>query len=144
MATLSKHGTEIGRITFLTYTKSYRSDGTVLKNDGLGWKLFAKCKPGVDINDVYLKAVEKQKEFLNDRPAHKAYRKELHSLAGMGKAWKLHQCVTLMHDDIDGVWSSACDGYGDNIHADVEEIAKLCRLYEASQREKEILQGETA
>jgi hypothetical protein len=47
-----------------------------------------------------------------------------------------------MHDDIDGVWSEACDGYGDNVHADIDEIAKLCRLYEAAMRERESLQVE--
>jgi hypothetical protein len=35
------------------------------------------------------------------------------------------------------VWSECCDGYSDNIHADVDEIAKLCRLYEDSRRERE-------
>ena len=61
----------------------------------------------------------------------------LHSLAGVGKAWKLHACVQLMHNDVDGVWSECCDGYSDNVHADVDEIAKLCRLYEDSRRERE-------
>jgi len=142
MATLSKHGTEIGRITFTDYVKSYRSDGTVLKNAGFGWKLSGKVKAGSNIHAVYQKAVEHQKEYLAQRPAWAAYRKELHSLAGMGKAWKLHSCVTLMYDDVDGVWSEACDGYGDNVHADVDEIAELCRLYESAIREKESLQVE--
>ena len=128
MATLSKHGTEIGRVTFTDYVKSYRSDGTVLKNMGFGWKLSGKCKAGANIEAVYKKAVEHQKEYLAQRPAWAAYRKELHALAGIGKAWKLHACVTLMHDDIDGVWSECCDGY-DSIHADIDEINDLCYLY---------------
>ena len=37
--------------------------------------------------------------------------------------------VTMMPDDADGVWSEACDGYGDNVHADVDDVAKLCALY---------------
>jgi len=34
-----------------------------------------------------------------------------------------------MPDDCDGVWSEACDGFGDNISADVDEVGNLCRLY---------------
>jgi len=137
MATLSKHGTEIGRLVYVDYVKSYRSDGTVMKNHGFGWKMAGKVKPGADIVDVYQKAVEHQRDFLAKYPAHAAYRKMLHSLAGVGKAWKLHACVQLMHDDVDGVWSECCDGYSDNVHADLDEIAKLCRLYEDSRRERE-------
>jgi hypothetical protein len=32
----------------------------------------------------------------------------------------------MMPDDCDGVWSECCDGYGDNIRADVDDVAKLC------------------
>ena len=84
MATLSKHGTEIGRLVYVDYVKSYRSDGTVLKNHGFGWKMAGKVKPGADIVDVYQKAVEHQRDFLAKYPAHAAYRKMLHSLAGVG------------------------------------------------------------
>ena len=67
----------------------------------------------------------------------------LHDLAGLGKAWKLNSAVELMPDDPDGVWSEACDGYGDNVHADVSEIVELCGLYRAALREHEELKNPT-
>jgi hypothetical protein len=53
----------------------------------------------------------------------------LHELCGLNKRWKLHAAVQMMPDDPDGVWSEACDGYGDNVHADIDDVAKLCMVY---------------
>ncbi|NTU52267.1 MAG: hypothetical protein HGA97_00910 [Chlorobiaceae bacterium] len=53
-------------------------------------------------------------------------------VAGLGKAWKLHAAIQLLGDDVDGIWSECCDGFGDNVHADVDEIAELVRLYAAA------------
>lgn len=142
MAKLSAHGSEIGRIVFLTYTKAYMSDGTVLKNIGFGWKIHAKVKPGVDPRDAYQRAIDRQSAFLADSPAYRAYRSELHSMAGVGKRWKLHGAVELMPQDPDGVWSEACDGFGDNVSADVDEVAHLCDLYLAAEREAKAMKTE--
>jgi hypothetical protein len=38
----------------------------------------------------------------------------------------------MMPDDPDGVWSTVCDSYSENVHADIGEIVKLCRLYNAA------------
>lgn len=133
MAKLSAHGRELGRINYTTYSKAYFEDGTVLKNSGFGWKVFAKCK--VPPQEAYDKALAVHKDFAASRPCLMAYRKELHALAGMGKAWKLNAAIELLGTDVDGVWSEACDGYGDNVHADLEEIEHLVNLYFAAQRE---------
>ena len=129
MAKLSAHGAEIGRIRYTSYEVAYMSDGKILRKIAGAWKLYKKCKPGVDPAQAYRHASEKQVAFLAQRPALAAYRKELHSLAGLGKAWKLHMAIELMPDDPDGVWSEACDGYGDNVHADISEVVELCQLY---------------
>ena len=50
-------------------------------------------------------------------------------MAGLSKRWKLEAAVSMMPEDPDGVWSEACDGYCDNVHADIDEVAHLCRLY---------------
>jgi len=105
MAKLSVHGQEIGRITALTSVKAYFSDGKILKNIGFGWKLHAKVKEGIDPNYAYEKAVTRQNDFFKSKPALKEYKKALHSLAGVNKRWKLHQTITLMYDDADGVWA---------------------------------------
>ena len=103
MAKLSAHGSEVGRINYTTYAKAYMSDGKILKNFGHGWKLYGTCK--VSPEQAFAVAKEKQDRVLAERPMLAAYRKELHSIAGMGKAWKLHAAIQLLGDDIDGIWS---------------------------------------
>ena len=135
MAKLSVHGQEIGRITTLTGIKAYFEDGKILKNIGFGWKLHAKVKEGISPFTAYENALNRQIENLKSKPALAEYKKALHALAGINKRWKLHQTITLMPDDCDGVWSESCDGYSDNVHADLDEIAKLCQLYLAALEE---------
>ena len=79
-------------------------------------------------------AVEGLAEQLACKPAVAAYRAALRDMAGLSKRWKLHTAVTLMPDDPDGVWSEACDGYGDNVSADLDDVVELCRLYQAIER----------
>lgn len=129
MAKLSAHGAEIGRVRYTTYETAYMTDGKILRKDAGAWKLYKKCKPGVDPRQAYERARAKREEFLAANPALREYTRELHSLAGIGKAWKLHMAIELMPDDADGVWSECCDGYGDNVHADIGEVSGLCRLY---------------
>lgn len=129
MAKLSAHGTEIGRLYRTTSVVAYFADGKVLKNAGFGWKLHAKIKEGHDIHAAFEKAKANQDSFLSMRPALAEYRKELRAICGITKAWKLHAAIQMMPTDADGVWSEACDGYGDNCSADVDEIGKLCDLY---------------
>lgn len=139
MAKLSAHGKEIGRINYTTYSKAYFEDGVILKNEGRGWKVFGKCK--FSPQEAYENALEHHKRFTAARPCYATYRSYLHSLAGMGKAWKLHTAVTTLGDDIDGIWSEACDGYCDNVRASVEEIKHLVDLYQQAKREADTLQG---
>jgi hypothetical protein len=47
-----------------------------------------------------------------------------------------------MPDDCDGVWSEACDGYGDNVSADVDEVAQLCALYKLALSESDAVKAE--
>ena len=137
MAKLSVHGQEIGRIEFSTYTKAYFHDGKILKNGGFGWKLHAKVKEGVSPIDAYERAKAKQAEFRQANPSYDAYVKELHSMAGLCKRWKLQSALELLGDDVDGIWSECCDGYSDNISASVDEVAELARLYGAAMLEKQ-------
>lgn len=129
MAKISAHGTEIGTVEFMTYAKRYMSDGVILKNYGFGWKIGGKVKAGVSPRDAYERNAAHLRRQLIERPCAAAYYKELHSLTGISKRWKLHSAVQLMPDDPDGVWSEACDGYRDNCHADIDEIVRLCMLY---------------
>lgn len=129
MAKLSAHGVEVGRVKFMGYVKAYMSDGAILKNYGDGWKLTGKVKSHLTPQQAFENQLEIQKANDAATPFRKEYRDMLYSLGGQGKAGKLHLAVTLMPDDPDGVWSEVCDGYGDNVHADLDEICELCRLY---------------
>lgn len=108
----------------------------------MGWKLAGKVKSGIAPEQAYKNAFEYQNECMATRPAFAAYRRELHAMAGLCKRWKLHTAVQLMPDDCDGVWSEACDGYGDNVHASVAEVAALCRLYIAACDEQKAIKVE--
>jgi hypothetical protein len=144
MAKVSAHGAEIGTVYFLKSAKRYMSDGVVLKNAGFGWKLGGKLKAGVSPQEAFEAAQSKQAESHKNRPAYAAYRAELHSMAGLSKRWKLHAAVSLMPDDCDGVWSEACDGYGDNCSCSVDEVSHLCRLYKVALMESDDIRKEQA
>lgn len=135
MATKQAHGQEIGQVDYLTHSIAIMSDGVVLKNYGQGWKRYATVKADV----TPLQALENRKatqaDYLNSHPAFRAYRTALHDIAGLSKRWKIHTAIEMMPNDPDGVWSEACDGYGDNVHASIDEVCNLCRLYKAAESE---------
>lgn len=144
MAKVSAHGSIIGTLEGLSTAKRYMSDGVVLKNIGFGWKIAGKVKPSIDPAQAFANAERRQKEKLEALPALAAYRKALHELAGVGKRWKLSLAIRAMPDEPDGVWSEACDGYGDNVHADIDDIYELCRLYRAALAETKAQELEPA
>ena len=129
MAKISAHGKEVGTLFFLTSAKKYMSDRTILKNRGFGWKIGGKLKAELTPQEAFRLGKEHQARVLSEKPELAAYQHELHANAGMGNRWKLHAAIELMPDDPDGVWSECCDGYGDNVHADIDDIVKLCQLY---------------
>jgi len=131
MATLSKHGKEIGRIECIEQTRAYMSDGNILKNDGGGWKLWKKIKPGVDMNEHFIKMNNAHKTKLENNPALAEFRKEIIELACLSKRWKLMMGMRYNLQDPDGIWSDCCDGLGDNLDLSIDEVVHLCRLYEA-------------
>jgi hypothetical protein len=135
MAKLSAHGSIVGTLHFVSYSKRWMSDGHILRNGGDGWKLHAKLQAGVDVAEHFRKAESHMAQSRASRPARAAYIKLLHGMAGVATRWKLHTAVSLMPNDPDGVWSECCDGYGDNVHADLDDVCELCRAYEAMERE---------
>lgn len=105
------------------------SDGVILRNNGDGWKVHGKVKPGIDPHAAYERLVARLNENLARYPANAAYRKLLHEVCGMNTRWQRHYVITSMPDDPDGVWSDICgDGYG-KVHADIEDVVRLCGLY---------------
>lgn len=130
MARLTAHGMEVGRMYYTTFSKAYMENGVILYTDAGKWKVYGRCKKGVTPQQAFALAQQKQEELYQRNPALKEYRQQLHAITGIGKAWKLHAAIQLLRDDVDGIWSECCDGYGDNVYADVEEIAALVRCYE--------------
>jgi len=121
------------------------ADGHILRKSGSGgWKIYKKCKAGVDPRTAYENALKRYSEQAQTRPALVAYRTALHDIAGRSKAWKLHLAVQLMPDDPDGIWAEVHDDYTDAIPCDVSEVVELCRLYKAAEREREAAAQHTA
>lgn len=135
MAKLKAHGKEIGTIYTLKTARRYMSDGHVLKNHGFGWKLHATVKAGLILSEVFARAKAKQDAAIAENPAYAKFRAAMLDACGLGQRWKLLSAIELMPDDCDGVWSECCDGYGENIHMDVDEVGELCRLYQDMMRE---------
>ena|ERR1035437_5664694 len=134
MAKISAHGETVGTVYFTTSAKRYMSDGRILINRGAGWKLGPKLKAGLTPVAAFERQAAAQTQYLIDNPAIAEYRKALHDLAGMNLRARLNMVVSMMPDDVDGVWSDCCDGYGDNVSASVEEIAALCMAYRVAAR----------
>ena len=135
MAKLSAHGAVVGTIDFATSSVRYMSDGKILRNQGHGWKLYGKVKPDFTPQEAYARRSARLAEALERNPATAAYSKAMLGTTGLCKRWKLHLAISMMPDDADGVWSEVCDGYGDNISMDLDDVVELCRLYQAMQRE---------
>jgi hypothetical protein len=133
MAKISAHGETLGTLEFIATAKRYMSDGVILKNSGQGWKLHGKVKPGIDPATAFANAKTRLEAALKEHAPQAAYRALLHDMAGMNKRWSLHLAVTMMPQDPDGVWSTACDSYGtENVEADLDDIVKLCAAYVAA------------
>lgn len=130
MATLSKHGSEIARFNYLRFSLSFRSDGTILRNDGDGWKL-AKLKDGVEF-DAFLVSC-RERESARSR-AYKDYRAAVISEFPLSIREVYLTLEDLMDGDIDGLWSSLED---QGIYVDLETlrwIDELKRTWRASKK----------
>jgi hypothetical protein len=144
MARLGAHGREVGTLYFTTSARRYMSDGVILRNTGLGWKIAGRCRPSSDPAAAFRAAQQAQREKLAGQPALMAYRAWLHQIAGLSKRSRLHTAVGLMPDDPDGVWSSACGGGPIDCSANLGEVVELCRLYRALLKEQATQRGRVA
>lgn len=129
MTTVSAHGREVGRIYYTTFAKAYMEDGVILITNAGKWTVYGRCRSGFTPEQAYAIARRTQDDLYMRNPALKVYRDRLRSVAGIGKAWKLHSAIQHLGEDIDGIWSECCNGYGGTIHATPEEIGELVRYY---------------
>lgn len=118
MATLSKHGSEIARFNYLRHILSFRSDGTILRNQGDGWKVFNLRK-----DFTFERALEHCKEREKNRTrAFLDYRTAVVSEFPLSQRLVYLELSDLLGDDIDGLWASLEDS---GIHIDCETLRWL-------------------
>jgi hypothetical protein len=126
MATLSKHGKEIGRIEFIKKTLVYFENGDILEDTGFGWKMYGKLRDGVDPCDQIQRIRDIHKNKLSTIPGLSRYH-ELLCDVPLSKRWMLIDCIHANPQDPDGVWSDANDVAG--IVVSVEDVIEMCKLY---------------
>jgi hypothetical protein len=144
MAKLSAHGTIVGTVERTLSLKRYMSDRSILVNRGAGWKLAGRVKAGVSPADAFEAERNRIERFFHERPEADAFRKALHKLAPLPKRGEVYVAISMMPDDPDGVWSTLCDRPV-VIDRDLDDIEKLCRLFNAAQRAKtEMLAAQVA
>jgi hypothetical protein len=131
MAKLSAHGQEIGRIHYIRKSTAYFPDGKILCNRGDGWKLYKNVKPGIDPREAFRHCQESHWSLLQSKPALRAYHHAITAIP-LSKRWKLTTAMEVLGDDLDGIWSETCDGYGDNLDLSVEEIHEMVSLRNAA------------
>jgi len=138
MAKLSAKGrTLIGEIKYIRATRRYMSDGSVLENSGHGWKVRGKVKAGHDITAVHAKAKASHEAQLSRAPALAAW---YHAATQepISRRWRLLLALSMMPDDIDGVYSTLTEGY-DALELTLDDVADLCRLHNAAYAEGKAL-----
>lgn len=128
MATIYKHG-EIGQIERLTHKLCYCLDGKILRNNGNGWKLWAKLKPGIDPQAHFARKQAEYANKLTTKPAFAAWRRKIHSYA-FGKRTLLVEAIKMLGNDIDGLWSELNDIC--RISVTVEDCQSLVDKYNAA------------
>jgi hypothetical protein len=131
MATLSKQGTEIERIHCLRYSLSLRSNGTVLSNDGEGWKA-VRLKSGVSVETYWSKIKEKQE---NLSPEFLAYRRAVQAEFSLSNRSKYFILVSMLGDDTDGICSTLQD---EGIDCDLDTLSEIDSLRKAWQATKRL------
>jgi len=130
MATLSKQGTELDRVNALQYSLSLRSNGTVLRNRGEGWKI-VHLKEGVSVEAYWAKVKSKQ---ANLSPEFLAYRRAVQAEFSLANRSKYFVLVSMLGDDTDGICSSLQD---EGIDCDLDtlgEIETLRKVWQAMKR----------
>lgn len=145
MARLSKHG-ELGQIEKLDHKLAYCSDGQVLRNNGDGWKVWRKLKPGIDPVSHFHQAQTKYAEKLANNPAFRHWRELFHAAFPFRLRFMALQAISLMPDDSDGVCSEindfACLNGGVEL-INFQEAADLCSAYRLAMREANEAKAQT-
>jgi hypothetical protein len=134
MAKLSAHGSKLFVANYAASKLAYMSDGTILRNQGDGWKTYKKVKPGVDICLHATNRCAAYTEFLDACPSWARFIKLMAGAAPHAKRHLLLVVIEMMPDDADGVWSHANDDLGLALTCD--DCQDLCYCYREGMKER--------
>lgn len=110
MATIYKHGGEVGRIEKLSFTMLFCEDGKILRNHGDGWKLWRKLKAGVEggVHGCFNRCRAEYDEKLRACPDFAHWRELVHNFP-LRKRLLVVEAVKLLSNDPDGLWNELED-----------------------------------
>jgi hypothetical protein len=134
MATLSKQGTELERVNALQSSLSLRSNGTVLRNRGEGWKI-VHLKAGIP-TEVYWAKVKAREAGLSSE--FLAYRRAVQAEFSLSNRSRYFALVSLLGDDTDGICSALQD---EGIECDLDTLGELETLRKACPSTKQTILG---
>lgn len=140
MAKLSSHG-ELGQIELITEKLAYCADGKILRNQGSGWKLYKKIKPGFDMAVEWPKKRANFERLQTERPGWWEYRRVLHSLVSFTNWFIVHEAVIRLPNDPDGLWGefedrgTICSSMNPGLSLD--DCIQLCNAYRIMKSEAE-------
>ena len=135
MASLSKHGEQLGVIEYITRREAHYANGEILINRGDGWKVKGKVKTHVNPREYYAKRKTKLEDKERRMPAYLHYKTLLYKYVPQTHRWMVNAAVDMMPTDPDGVWSQINDHGDYRYNIDLDEAVELCRAYEAATRE---------
>ena len=133
MATIYKHGGEVGRIEKLTFSMLFCADGKVLRNFGNGWKTWRKLKPDVEggPRGCFERCLDDYRAKLGNLPEFARWRDRVHVFPLRHRAFVL-EAVKLLSHDADGLWAELEDM---GLRVSIGEAQALCAAYRAAQAE---------
>ena len=135
MSVLYKHGKELFRKRAARYDMAYMEDGTIHKNSGHGFKLYARVKPGSNPAEVINKIKEKHVNKRTSNPRYVAFVDTVRSYGSLKKCNILVTALDILGDDIDGIYIELDDWPDTRGHFSLEDIQHIHKLYAAALEE---------
>jgi len=136
MAVLSKHGSELYRYEGITFRLSFRTDGNIMRNNGNGWKLWKRCKAGVDPAEY----AERQREYHlqkdRENPGFVRFRALMQELVPFQARYWVQTAIQHLPDNPDGVYTELSESslrYTDyDPELSIDDCVDLCQAYKVA------------
>ena len=143
MAKLQAHGRELYRWEGAAFKKVYMSDGTILKNNGYGWKVSGKIKAEFTPQEVADRARARYAQMKKDRPALFGYVQIMRQIGGSLKNRRLLTIAfDYMPEDPDGVWAELDSGWETRGRYTFDDINQIYRADLAAIEEQKTINNQ--